>query len=179
MRIQRGSKVAFVGESGSGKSTMLKIIAGELIAETGMVTAGEAVLTRQFPHMFSISVRDNVSMGRTLNDIDRIYEKLCLKSVIEGLPEGDETVLSENGGNLSGGQRQRIAIARAAAADGGLYLFDESFSALDAETAKTVIRNLLEIKKDSTIIAVIHQNELAGFFDEVYEFSDGKAEKRR
>jgi ATP-binding cassette subfamily B multidrug efflux pump len=179
MRIRRGSKVAFVGESGSGKSTMLKIIAGELMAETGMVTAGEAVLTRQFPHMFSISVRDNVSMGRTLNDIDKIYEKLCLKSVIEGLPEGDETVLSENGGNLSGGQRQRIAIARAAAADGGLYLFDESFSALDAETAKTVICNLLEIKKDSTIIAVIHQNELAGFFDEVYEFSDGKAEKRR
>ncbi len=179
MRIQRGSKVAFVGESGSGKSTMLKIIAGELEPERGKIIAGEAVFTKQFPHVFSISVRDNISMGGALNDSDSIYEKLCLKSVIEGLPEGDEAVLGENGGNLSGGQRQRIALARAAAAEGGLYLFDESFSALDPETAKTVISNLFEIKKEATVIAVIHQRELAGVFDEVYEFDGGKAEKRR
>lgn len=179
MRIQRGSKVAFVGESGSGKSTMLKIIAGELKPERGKIMAGEAVFTRQFPHVFSISLRDNVSMGGVLNDSDSIYEKLCLKSVIEGLHEGDEAVLSENGVNLSGGQRQRIALARAAAAEGELYLFDESFSALDPETAKTVISNLFEIKKESTVIAVIHQREFAGMFDEVYEFDGGKVEKRR
>ncbi|MFD1432444.1 ATP-binding cassette domain-containing protein [Lacticaseibacillus yichunensis] len=126
--IPKGSKTLIQGESGAGKSTLLRVLAGQIPEYTGAVMLcgqdlshlstqqiHEHVLyVSQSPHIFSASLLDNLLLGDsfTLQELDAALEITDLLELVSALPNGLDTILTENGKNLSGGQRQRIALAR-------------------------------------------------------------------
>ena len=83
--------------------------------------------------------------------------------------------MAQNGMNVSGGQRQRLSLARAFAKDAAIYLFDDTLSALDAETEKRLLQNLRNLT-DKTVIIVTHRPAALGFCDKTISFRDGGQE---
>lgn len=96
------------------------------------------------------------------------------ETFIKQLPEGIETVLSENGGNLSGGQRQRISIARTIVKGAEILLLDEPTSALDSKTEINICKTIDEISKDRTVITVAHRLNTIRDYDRIYVLDRGE-----
>ncbi len=179
--IEPGKKVAFIGENGCGKSTVLKLIAGLLSPQAGSIERVEAVITAQFPYLFLDTIRNNILYGKAHSSKEAMednFSNACeyaeISTFTDILDCGLDTELIENGGNLSGGQRQRIAVARTLYSKSNILLFDESMSALDADTSKKLIKNILLNTPKTTIIMVLHQMELLQFFDEIFMFDKGR-----
>jgi ABC-type multidrug transport system fused ATPase/permease subunit len=169
-RVKPNERIAFVGESGSGKSTILKLISRQFATD-------KIALVSQETTLFPLSVADNVRVGNPQASHDDIVRALGMagcETFIKQLPEGIETVLTENGGNLSGGQRQRISIARAIVKDAELLLFDESTSALDYQTEINICKTIDEISKDRTVITVAHRLNTIRDYDRIYVLDRGE-----
>ena len=153
--VKPGERIAFAGESGSGKSTILKLILRQFVTERIALISQETTL-------FPLSVADNVRIGNPQAMHDDIMKALSMagcETFVKQLPEGIETVLTENGGNLSGGQRQRISIARAIVKGAEILLLDEPTSALDSKTEITVAHRLNTIR-DYDRIYVLDRGEI-------------------
>lgn len=168
--VKPGERIAFVGESGSGKSTILKLISRQFATD-------KIALVSQETTLFPLSVADNVRVGNPQASHDDIVRALGMagcETFIKQLPEGIETVLTENGGNLSGGQRQRISIARAIVKDAELLLFDEPTSALDYQTEINICKTIDEISKDRTVITVAHRLNTIRDYDRIYVLDRGE-----
>ncbi len=176
LRIQKGKKIAFIGKSGCGKSTVIKLISGLLAPQEGTILVPENRLTGQFPNFFSGTIEENICCFTNGNEeeVKRACKNAGLAGFLSNLKDGLHTVLKENGANLSGGQRQRIALARTLYSNAPVLLFDESVSALDAENAWTVIQNMIEEYRESTVIMVLHQPEFLPLMDEIYLFDEGE-----
>lgn len=169
-RVKPDERIAFVGESGSGKSTILKLISRQFATD-------KIALVSQETTLFPLSVADNVRVGNPQASHDDIVRALGMagcETFIKQLPEGIETVLTENGGNLSGGQRQRISIARAIVKDAELLLFDEPTSALDYQTEINICKTIDEISKDRTVITVAHRLNTIRDYDRIYVLDRGE-----
>jgi ABC-type multidrug transport system fused ATPase/permease subunit len=190
LALRRGDRVALVGASGSGKSTLLRVLAGlyaaqralftiDGVARTGMQNLGAiATLVPQDPEIFESSIGHNVTMGldQTPSEVRRACELACLTPVIEALPEGLETEISERGVNLSGGQKQRLALARGILASRGssLIMLDEPTSSLDAATEVALYRNLLAEFPNACVVSSIHRLHLLPMFDVVVLLAEGR-----
>ena len=124
-----------------------------------------------------MSVADNVRIGNPQAMHDDIMKALNMagcETFVKQLPEGIETVLSENGGNLSGGQRQRISIARAIVKGAEILLLDEPTSALDSKTEINICKTIDEISKDRTVITVAHRLNTIRDYDRIYVLDRGE-----
>lgn len=181
LRLNRGDSVALVGPSGCGKSTLMRVLAGLYEAQHGRVSVdGEgdpkrrhaaelATLIPQEAEIFEASVRDNLTLGQATDDaeLQRALVASALDDVVQALPEGMQTLLSERGANLSGGQRQRLALARGllAASRSSLLLLDEPTSALDALTEQHVFERLRAAHPKACIVASVHRLSLLSHFD--------------
>ena len=176
LHIPKGKKVAFIGKSGCGKSTVIKLISGLLAPQEGTIFVPENRLTGQFPNFFSGTIEENICCFTNGNEeeIKRACKNAGVDGFLSDLKDGLHTVLKNNGANLSGGQRQRIALARTLYSNAPVLLFDESVSALDAENAWTVIQNMIEEYRESTVIMVLHQPEFLPLMDEIYLFDEGE-----
>lgn len=176
LHIPKGKKVAFIGKSGCGKSTVIKLISGLLAPQEGTILVPENRLTGQFPNFFSGTIEENICCFTNGNEeeIKRACKNAGVDGFLSDLKDGLHTVLKNNGANLSGGQRQRIALARTLYSNAPVLLFDESVSALDAENAWTVIQNMIEEYRESTVIMVLHQPEFLPLMDEIYLFDEGE-----
>lgn len=176
LHIPKGKKVAFIGKSGCGKSTVIKLISGLLAPQEGTILVPENRLTGQFPNFFSGTIEENICCFTNENEeeVKKACKNAGVDGFLSGLKDGLHTVLKENGANLSGGQRQRIALARTLYSNAPVLLFDESVSALDAKNAWTVIQNMIEEYRESTVIMVLHQPEFLPLMDEIYLFDEGK-----
>jgi ABC-type multidrug transport system fused ATPase/permease subunit len=137
-----------------------------------------ATLVPQDPEIFESSIGNNVTMGldRTPSEVHRACDLARLTPVIEGLPEGLETEISERGVNLSGGQKQRLALARGILASRGssLIMLDEPTSSLDATTEVALYRNLLAEIPDACVVSSIHRLHLLPMFDVVVLLAEGR-----
>ncbi len=190
LRVHAGSRTAIVGPSGSGKTSLLRIIAGFEVPDTGRVLLGGQVLSdgpqavpahrrgigyvpqdgALFPHL---SVADNVGFGLARHDpqrghrIDELMDMVAL----------DTAMLQRRPHELSGGQQQRVALARALALRPRLMLLDEPFSALDtglrASTRKAVAQ-LLQSAGITTILVTHDQAEALSFADQVAVMRQGR-----
>ncbi len=176
LQITKNSSVAFVGESGSGKTTLVNVLTGLLDADQGEVFIdGKAIkdinkityqkrigYITQDAVIFNDTIFNNVSFWaeKTPENIQR-YEKAvnqaALSEFIMKLPEGQETVLGNNGINLSGGQKQRISIARELFKEIDILIMDEATSALDSETEKSIQESIEALQGQYTLIIVAHR----------------------
>lgn len=168
--VEPGQTCAIIGSTGSGKSTIIKLIERFVDVSAGRVTF-DGVDVRDMPQsslrsqigyvpqasfLFSGSIADNVNYA---GDVAPERTQLALdisqsSDFISEKEEGLNTNVSQGGTNVSGGQRQRLAIARALARDARLYLFDDSFSALDYKTDALLRQGLAERLGDRTVIIV-------------------------
>lgn len=178
-----GSCTAVLGETGTGKTTLVRIILALIHPQKGRAVVyndrGDehelSALTRcnfvyvpQGNTLLSGTIRDNLRLGRisaTDEDMREALNRACADFVFT-LPEGLDTVCSEDGGGLSEGQAQRIAIARALLREGSIMLLDEATSSLDPDTEQRLLRNLLE-RRDKTIIFITHRMAVVDYCDRV------------
>lgn len=189
--LERGKKIALVGESGSGKSTIMSLIRGLHMTDNVTVevdgkplAAGlrpishHVTLIPQEPEIFANTIEYNVSVDteqskkELLSDIDTA----CFTSVLDRLPKGLDTDISEKGVNLSGGEKQRLALARGifAAKTSDIILMDEPTSSVDSVNELKIHKNIFARFPDRCIVASIHRLHLLPLFDEVYVLEKGK-----
>ena len=168
-----GETVAIIGPTASGKSTLVSLIPRLYDVTSGSILVdGADVRSYTFEELnsrlgyvpqtavvFSGTVRDNVNYGegsgsRDDRDVERALRVAQLWDFVSGLPDGLDTDLAQHGWSLSGGQRQRLAIARAVCRDPGVYLFDDTFSALDYRTDRDIREALDRETSGATRIVV-------------------------
>ena len=187
--IAAGEKIALVGASGGGKSTLVQVLIGLYTAREGMIyydgvpvsdigldVIRENVATvLQHPALFNDSIRTNLTMGRELDD-DQLWHALeiaQLKSTVEEMQNGLDTIVGRQGIRLSGGQRQRLAIARMVLSEPKVVILDEATSALDAETEYQLHAALSDFLKDRTTLIVAHRLSAIKQANHVYVFEAG------
>lgn len=177
-----GSCTALLGETGAGKTTLVRMILALLLPKEGNICIYNSyeshtlspllrcniVYVPQGNTLMSGTIRENLRLGKpdaTDEEMRKALTKSCAGFVME-LPDGMDTICSEKGGGLSEGQAQRIAIARALLRNRPVMIFDESTSALDPETEKMLLENILS-GKDKTIIFVTHRPAVVDYCDQV------------
>ncbi|MGI9583374.1 peptidase domain-containing ABC transporter [Chryseobacterium sp. RRHN12] len=194
--IKKGQTTAIVGESGSGKTTLAALIQNLYSLKSGKILIGDydinyisndslrklvSVVPQQID-LFSGNVIENIALGEDFPDMQRIFnitKKLRILSFVEGLPNGFQTYLGENGALLSGGQKQRIAIARALYKNPEILVLDEATSSLDTE-AEIVIQNTLQEFRNQgkTIIVIAHRLSTVANADTILVIREGKIIER-
>ncbi len=190
LTIKPGEKVALVGASGGGKSTLVQMILGMYtprqgqlyfddvpVSDIGLDVVRDNVATvLQHPALFNDTVRQNLSMGRTVPD-DTLWQALevaQLSDTISALPQQLDTIVGRNGVRLSGGQRQRLAVARMILAQPRLVILDEATSALDTETESKLHKAMQAFLQDRTTLIIAHRLSAVKQADRVYVFDDGR-----
>lgn len=177
-----GSCTAVLGETGSGKTTLIRILLALLKPISGSVEIygreermnlnplmrTNFVYVPQGNTLMSGTIRENLKMGKenaTEEEMNKALKKSCADFVLN-LPNGLDTVCSEQGGGLSEGQAQRIAIARSLLRDKSIMIFDEATSALDPETEKQLLKNILA-HHDKTVIFITHRPAVVEYCNQV------------
>ncbi|XP_062100577.1 ABC transporter C family member 3-like [Humulus lupulus] len=177
-KVSHVMKVAVCGTVGSGKSSLLCCILGEMPKISGTVKlCGTKAYVSQSPWIQNGTIEENILFGKEMERerYERVLEACSLTKDLQILSFGDLTIIGEKGINLSGGQKQRIQIARALYQNADIYLFDDSFSAVDAHTGSHLFKEcLLGLLSSKTVIYVTHQVEFLPAADLILVMKDGK-----
>ncbi|MFG2641717.1 ABC transporter ATP-binding protein [Streptomyces sp. NPDC048370] len=187
-----GRTTAVIGSTGSGKTTLLGLVARLFDATAGQITVGgvdvramdPALLARtvglvpQKPYLFSGTIASNLRYGRPEASDEELWHALEVAQAadfVTELPEGLDAPVAQGGTNLSGGQRQRLAIARVLVARPRVYLFDDSFSALDNRTDSVLRGALKEETADATVVVVAQRVSTIRDADRIVVLDQGRA----
>ncbi len=191
LHIAAGQKVAIIGGTGSGKSTLVQLLmAFRLPTEGKIYFDGRDSVTlsrRTIRHniscvlqragIYSGTIRENIAMGRPSAAEEELMEAAAVAQMadyIKAQPEGLDHRLEQAGKNLSGGQKQRVSIARAVLKNAPIYLFDDSFSALDFMTEANLRRALAEKAAGRTQIVVTQRVTSAMNSDRIFVMDGGR-----
>ena len=191
LHIAPGQTVAFVGMSGGGKSTLVSLLPGFYSASSGEILLdgqnidaialtslrSQIAMVSQQVVLFDDTLAANIAYGDAAPDRQRIEAAAAaafLSDVIDGLPDGLETRLGDNGSRLSGGQRQRVAIARAIYKDAPILILDEATSALDTEAERAVQAALEHLMQGKTTLVIAHRLSTIERADRIVVLSHGK-----
>jgi ATP-binding cassette subfamily B multidrug efflux pump len=192
-KVNKGEVVAFIGSTGSGKSTLINLIPRFYDASEGKILIDNIDVKdyklsnlynklgyiSQKAVMFTGNIKNNVNYGEcnkkiTEEDIKKAIEVAQAKDFVEKMPNKYESDVSEGGTNLSGGQKQRISIARAIAKQPEIYIFDDSFSALDYKTDFELRKELKKYTKEATILIVAQRIGTIKNADKIVVLDNGK-----
>uniref|UniRef100_M1A713 ABC-type xenobiotic transporter n=1 Tax=Solanum tuberosum TaxID=4113 RepID=M1A713_SOLTU len=161
LEVRKGELAAIVGMVGSGKSSLLASILGELHKISGEVrVCGSTAYVAQTSWIQNSTIQENILFGSPMNNkrYKDVLRVCSLEKDMEILEHGDQTEIGERGINLSGGQKQRIQLARAVYQDRDVYLLDDIFSAVDAQTGSEIFKECVRgALKDKTVVLVTHQ----------------------
>lgn len=192
LTIKPKEKLAILGRSGSGKSTLATLIRGDLQPNKGTITLGN-VPTEEFgdtiteyisvihqtPYLFRTTILNNVRLGQeeaSEEEVWQVLAKVGLKEMVEGLPEGLQTMVDEAGLRFSGGERHRLALARILLQDTPVVLLDEPTTGLDPITEQQLLETFFTTLKDKTIIWITHHLQGVHMMDRVIFIEDGHLE---
>ncbi|MEE8206397.1 MAG: ABC transporter ATP-binding protein [Nitrospinaceae bacterium] len=195
LKIEPGSTVALIGMIGSGKSSFAQLIPRIFDAEGASIFIDgqpirEIPLDRlrthisfvdQEPFLFSTSIRNNISVGRSGvmdEEIDAIVRCVHLTPDLERWPQGLDTMVGERGVSLSGGQKQRIALARALIRNPKILILDDAFSSLDIETEAIIVNNIKKITGSLTTILITHRLTITRRVDQILVMERGQIVER-
>ena len=192
---KKGETVAFIGATGAGKTTLLQMIPRFYDATTGSVRVDGVDVKEYDVHalrnrmsyitqksiLFSGTITDNIAYGDngqgeiTAEAIKKAAEISQASDFIAQKEGQYDAHVAQGGSNFSGGQKQRLSIARAVARDPQIYLFDDSFSALDYKTDKVLRHALRDAAKDATLLIVAQRIGTIRNADKIIVLDDGKA----
>ncbi len=190
-KAPKGTTTALLGATGSGKSTVMYLLNrmydptfGEILIDGVNIKDmdlkelhSKISFGSQKSMVFNDTVAENIRMSNdslTREDIEKSCELTLFTDAFKSLPSGIDSVIEENGTNLSGGQRQRLSLARAIAQDSDIYIFDDTFSALDMKTEKIVRDNIKELLKDKTVFRVAQKISTIIDADNILVFDAGR-----
>ena len=185
-----GETTAFIGSTGSGKSTLINLIPrfydvtdGELLVDGVNIKDVDLHELREkigfVPQkgvLFTGTIKDNIKYGNeniTDEDVDKALEVAQATEFVSKLKGGVDYDISQGGTNVSGGQKQRLSIARAIAKDPDIYVFDDSFSALDFKTDAKLRGELAKITKDKTVLIVAQRISTIMNADKIVVLNEG------
>lgn len=169
--VPKSSLTVLAGPSGCGKTTLLRLLAGLLLPESGQIARADALsYVPQEPHLYNATLFENITLfqqGYDEASVRKALKALCLSDWAEALPQGLMTPLGEGGQSLSQGQRKRLGLARALVQDRPLILLDEPTAALDERTAVTIREVLLSLKASGrhTLFVISHDERLQAAAD--------------
>ena len=188
-RAEQNQITAFVGHSGSGKTTITNLLLRKYKIDKGKILIDQeniynyskniysknVVGVDQFPYLFSMSIRKNLSL---INSNHHKQVEACkrvgIHDYIMKLPKGYNTILTENGSNFSGGQKQMLIIARALLSDAEIIIFDEVTSSLDPLHVEQIKEVLQDLKQDHTILLITHKKDVMKIADKIIVLNEGK-----
>ncbi|MCR5112417.1 MAG: ABC transporter ATP-binding protein/permease [Acholeplasmatales bacterium] len=190
-KVDKGETLAIIGATSSGKSTIVNMISrlydatsGEVLIDGVNVKDVNAKDLRdrigfvpQKGFLFNGSIADNISFGSDEKNPEKIKfaaQVACAEEFIEAKDDKYESMISQGGKNVSGGQRQRLCIARCVYLSPEIYVFDDSFSALDYKTDKQVRENLNNLDKDATKVIVAQRIGTIMDADKIIVLDEGK-----
>ena len=189
--VAPGEKVAIVGPSGSGKSTIGRLlfrfydisvgsirIDGQDLRDVQQLSLRQAIgVVPQDTVLFNDTIWNNVAYGCTDASDEAIWKAIdmaSLRTFVESIPEGVQTIVGERGLKVSGGEKQRIAIARVLLKNPSILLFDEATSALDSESERSILKALAQISANKTTIVIAHRLSTIVDADRILVIDDGK-----
>jgi ATP-binding cassette subfamily B protein len=190
-KIHAGENIGLIGKTGSGKTTLVDLILRTYNVPDGTlfidghdvnavsiqdVRAGCAYVP-QDNFLFSDTIENNISFGTNDKSYKGIVEAAVLADVDSNIKEfqgGYKTVLGERGVTVSGGQKQRISIARALMKNAPILILDDSVSAVDTKTERTILKNLRETRQGKTTILIAHRISTIEQMDRVLFIDEGK-----
>jgi ATP-binding cassette subfamily B protein len=186
-----GQKLAIIGSTGAGKTTMINLIPRLFDVTGGRVLVGgvdvrsldqdvlwsRLGLVPQQAFLFTGTVASNLRYGKPDATEEELWQALEIaqaREFVEAMPDGLESRIAQGGSNLSGGQRQRLAIARAVIRRPEIYLFDDSFSALDLATDARLRAALEPVTRDATVVIVAQRVSTIRDADQILVVEDGE-----
>ena len=189
-KVERGETVAFIGSTGSGKSTLINLIPRFYDVTNGQVLI-DGVDVREYnlealhdkigyvpqkANLFSGNIKSNMQIANEEINDDQIEKALSIAqcTFIEKLDDGYTHTVAQGGKNFSGGQKQRLSIARAIAKNPEIFIFDDSFSALDFKTDKVLRSELKKNIKNTTTLIVAQRVSTIMSADKIIVLDDGK-----
>ena len=181
--IMKGEKVLIYGDSGCGKSTLMQILTRYLSNEyQGDITIGGYDLkdldlytlrnsicyVSQNEYLYTDSIYNNVTLGRKIKykDFLNMAKNLLLDNIIKNTSSSYNYLIENNGENISGGEKERIIIARCLLKKANIYIFDESFSALDIEMERKILNYIFMLHQDKTIIVISHRKSNCDLYNQ-------------
>ena len=191
LRAVAGQTTAIIGSTGSGKTTLIKMVPRLFDVSSGEVMVdgvdvrdldpellwSRIGLVPQKPYLFSGTVASNLRFAdpdASDDDLWAALEVAQARDFVTAMPGGLQAPITQGGSNVSGGQRQRLAIARALVRKPGIFLFDDSFSALDLATDARLRAALAPITADATVVIVAQRVSTIAGADQILVLEDGR-----
>ena len=189
LTFEKNKIYGLIGETGSGKTTLLNIIVGLLKVTDGTVKYNGELINKnvdkkiayvsQNTYLQNSSIKKNIAFGFDDSEVDLVKIKKCLKlakleKMIEQLPLGLETNISELGANFSGGQIQRLSIARSLYAESDLIIFDEPTASLDVKIKKDILDTISNLRENRIIIMITHSKDDLSISDKIFKIENKK-----
>ncbi len=191
LKINKGEFVGIIGETGSGKTTIVDLLLRLYNIDANMLFVDDHDIMNlplktvrnniayvpQDNFLYGDKITKNIAFSEVNEiDIDKVYETANISGVkndIDCFKNGFDTVLGERGITISGGQKQRVSIARALYKNANILILDDSLSAVDTETEKTIITNLRNIRRGKTTIIIAHRITTLQNLDKIVVVNDG------
>lgn len=195
LTAKKGQTIAIVGPTGAGKTTIINLLTKFYDIDSGLITIDghdiqkvtreslrkSIAIVLQDTYLFSESVRENIRYGNldaTDEEVEQAAKLANAHSFIKQLPDGYDTILSDNGSNLSQGQRQLLAIARAILMKSSILILDEATSSIDTRTEVAIQRAMEHLMKGKTTFVIAHRLSTIRNADQILALKDGEIIER-
>ena len=189
--IEKGNKIFLKGPTGSGKSSLINLITGLTVNEKVQIKINKVLIRNYEDKVYqkinfgfvpqeiflsNISLKENIVLNNEFNrsKFNKIISICELDKLIKNLKNRENEIIDQNSSNISGGQKQRIAIARALMSDCQILILDEATNALDQETEKKIIENIISSYPDLAIIMISHKDNIEKYCDYIYEIKNNQ-----